>query len=148
MRSLFFVSVPKSRQGRLTVHLGIVVQSLSCVWLFVTLWTATCQAPLSFTISWSLLYFISIESVMLSNHLILCHPLILLPSILPSIRVFSNKLAFPIRQPKYWSFIFSPSNEYWSRKWQPTPVLLPGKPHGQRTLAGYSPRSCKESDTT
>ena len=69
---------------------------------------------LSFTISWSLLRLMSIESVMLSNHLILCHPLLLLPSILPSISVFSNESALCIRWPKYWSFSFriSPSNEY------------------------------------
>ena len=68
----------------------LVVQLLSCVWLFATPWTATCQASLSFTISWSLLKFTSIESVMSSNHLILCC-LLLLPSIFPSIRVFSNE---------------------------------------------------------
>ena len=114
MRSLFFVSVPKSRQGRLTVHSGIVVQSLSCVWLFVTLWTVARKDSLSFTISQSLLKFMSIESVMSSNHLILCLPLLLLPSIFPSIRVFSNESALRIRWPKYWSFSFSigPSNEY------------------------------------
>ena len=92
----------------------IVVQSLSCVRLFATPWTAVCQASLSFTISWSLLKLMSIESMMPSNHLILCHPLILLPSIFPSIRVFSNESALCIRWPKYWSFSFSisPSNEY------------------------------------
>ena len=76
--------------------------------------TATLQASLSFTVSWSLVKFMSIESVMPSNHLILCHPLLLLPSIFPSIRVFSNESAFRIRWPKYWSFSFSnsPSNEY------------------------------------
>ena len=83
--------------------------------LFVTPWTATCQASLSFTVSWSLLKLMSIESVMPSNHLILCHPLLLLPSIFPSIRVFSNESALHIRWPKYWSFSFSfsinPSNE-------------------------------------
>ena len=74
----------------------------------------TCQASLSSTISWSLLKFMSIESVMLSNHLILCRPFLLSLSIFPSIRVFSNKLALHIRWPKYWSFRFSicPSNEY------------------------------------
>ena len=77
-----------------------VVKSLSCVRLFVTPWTAARQASLSFTISWSLLKLIFIESVMPSNHLVLCHPLLLLPSILPSIRVFSNELALCIR----WSF--------------------------------------------
>ena len=78
------------------------------------LWTATQQAYLSFTISWSLLKLISTESVMPSNHLILCHTLLLLPSIFPSIRVFSNESALRIRWPEYWSFSFSinPSNEY------------------------------------
>ena len=140
----------------------------------------------------------SIESVMPSNHLILCCPLLLLPPIPPSIRVFSNEAALPIRWPKYWSFSFniSPSNEhsglisfrvdwldllvvrgtlksllqhhsskasilqcsaffiaqlshpYWRRQWHPTPVLLPGKSHGRRSLAGYSPRGRKETDTT
>ena len=92
----------------------IVVQSLSCVLFFVTLWTAACWAFLSFTIYLSLLKFMCIESVMLCNHLILCHPLLLLPSIFPSIRVLSNELALRIRWPKYWSFSFSisPSSEY------------------------------------
>ena len=99
-----------------------VVQSLSHVWLFVTPRTAACQAPLFFTVSQSSLKFMSIESVMLSNHLILCCPLLLLPSVFPSIsvlvfpsiRVFSNESAFCIRWPKYWSFRFSisPPNEY------------------------------------
>ena len=82
--------------------------------LFVTLWTAACQASLSFTNSWSLLKLMSIKSVMPSNHLILCHPFILLPSIFPTIRVFSNESVLCIRWPKYWSFSFSisPSNEY------------------------------------
>ena len=93
---------------------AVVAQSLSCVLLFVTPWTAACQASLFFTISWSLLKLMSIESVKPTNHLILCHPLPLLPSIFPSIRVFSNELALLIRWPKYWSFIFNicPSNEY------------------------------------
>ena len=79
-----------------------------------TSWTAACQAPLSLTISWSLLKCMFIESVMPSNHLILCHPFFLLPSIFPSIRVFSNESVIHIRQPKYWIFSFSisPSNEY------------------------------------
>ena len=100
--------------GHFTKYNHIVVQSLSRVQLFVTPWTAAHQAPLSFTISWSLLKFMSIESVMLSNHLIFCLPLLLLPSIFPSIRVFSNGSALRIRWPKYWSFSFSvsPSNEY------------------------------------
>ena len=89
------------------------VQSLSCVRLFATLWTTARQASLSITNSWSLSKLMSIESVMPSNHLILCCPL-LLPSIFPSIRVFSNESALCIRWPKYWSFKFniSPSNEH------------------------------------
>ena len=80
----------------------------------MTPWTAAHQASLYITNSQSLLKFMSIESMMSSNHLILCHPLLLLPSILPSIRVFSNDLALHIRWPKYWSFSFSisPPNEY------------------------------------
>ena len=80
----------------------------------MTAWTAECQAFLSFIIYWSLLKLMSIESVMPSNHLILCLPLLLLPSIFPSIRVFSNESALCVRWPKYWSFSFSisPSNEY------------------------------------
>ena len=78
---------------------AVAVQSLSCVWVFVTLWTAACQASLSFTVSQSLLKLMSIESVMLSNHLILCCPLLLLPSIFPSIRVFSNELVLHITWP-------------------------------------------------
>ena len=91
-----------------------VVQSVSCVWLFATPWTAALQASLSVTVSRSLLKLMSIESVMPSNHLILCHPLLLLPSIFPSIRVFSNELVLHIRWPKYWSvsFSISPFNEY------------------------------------
>ena len=79
-----------------------------------TPWTAAHQSSLSFTISWSLLKLLSIESMMSSNHLILCRPLLLLPSVLPSIRVFSSESALHIRWPKYWSFSFSisPSNEY------------------------------------
>ena len=91
---------------------ALVVESLSCVRLFSTPWTAARQASLSFTISWSLLKPMSIESVMPSNHLILCRRLLLLPSIFPSIRVFSNELALCIKWPKYWSFSISPSNEY------------------------------------
>ena len=89
-------------------------QSLSRVCLSVTPWTAAHQASLSITNSWSLLKLMSIESVIPSNHLILCHPLFFLPSIFPSIRVFSNESPLPIRWPKYWSFSFntSPSNEH------------------------------------
>ena len=90
------------------------VQSLSYVGLFATPWTAAHQASLSITNSWSLLKLMSIESVMPSNHLILCRPLLLPPSIFPRIRVFSNESALRIRWSKYWSFSFSisPSNEY------------------------------------
>ena len=90
------------------------VQSLSHVRLFATPWTAACQASLSITNSWSLLRLMSIKSVMPSTHLILCRPLLLPPSIFPSIRVFSNESALRIRWPKYWSFSLSisPSNEY------------------------------------
>ena len=90
------------------------VRSLSCVQLFMTLWTAAHQPSLSITNSRSLLKLVSIESVMPSNHLILCHPLFLPPSIFPSIKVFSNESALRIRWPKYWSFRFSisPSNEH------------------------------------
>ena len=90
------------------------VQSLSCVWLFVTPWTAARQASLSITNSQCLLKLMSIKSVMPSIHLILCRPLLLLPSIFLSIRVFSKESVLHIRWPKYWSFSFSisPSNEY------------------------------------
>ena len=90
------------------------VPSLRYVWLFVTPWTTVRQASLSITNSRRLLKLISIKSVMPSNHLILCLPLLLLPSIFPSIRVFSNESALPIRWPKYWCFSFSisSSNEY------------------------------------
>ena len=90
----------------------VVVQSVSHVWLFATPWTAACQTSLFITISQSLFRFLSIELVMPSNHVILCHPLLLLRSIFPSIRVFSNELAFHVRWPKYWSFSISPSSEY------------------------------------
>ena len=80
--------------------------------LFPTPWTAARQAPLSFTVSWSLLKFMSIESEMPSNHLIPYHLLLLLPSVFPTIRVFSSESGFSIRWPKYWSFSISPSSEY------------------------------------
>ena len=94
--------------------LFVVVQLLSCIWLFETTWTAAHQAPLSFTISRSLLEFVSAESVILSNQLILCYPLLLLPPIFPSISVFTSESTFCVRWPKYWSFSFSisPSNDY------------------------------------
>ena len=94
----------------------VVVQSLSGVQHFAIPWTAACQSSLAFTISWSLLKLMSTESVMPSNHLIFCHPLLLLPSIFPSIRIFSNESTLHIRWPKYCSFSFSfsinPSSEY------------------------------------
>ena len=93
------------------------VQSLSRVLLFATPWTTARQASLSITNSQSLLKFMSIESVMPSNYLILCRPLLLLPSIFPSISVFSNESALRIRWPKYWSFSFN-------KKWTPRTDLL------------------------
>ena len=94
-------------------HVVVVFRLLSCVRLTATPWTTACQAPLSLTVSWSLIKFLSIESMVLSSHLILCHPF-LLPSIFPSIRVFSSESAVLIRWPKYWNFSFriSPSNEF------------------------------------
>ena len=89
----------------------VTVQLLNHIWFFVNPWTAACQVPLSSTISWSLLKLMSDESVMLSNHLILCH-LLLPPSSFLSIRVFSNESALRIRWPKYWSFSINPSSEY------------------------------------
>ena len=96
------------------VHQFSSVQLHSHVWLFVTTWTAAHQASLSITNTWSLLKLMSFKSVMPSNHPIRCHPLLLLPSIFPSIRVFSNESVLHIRWPKYWSFSFSISliNEY------------------------------------
>ena len=98
----------------MTWQCGGTVLVVHVLQLFATPWTTAPQASLSFTISWSFFKLMFIESVMPSNHLIICHPLVLLPSIFPSIRVFSNELVLHIRWPKYWSFIFkiSPSNEY------------------------------------
>ena len=96
----------------LITHPILSVQLLSHVQLFVTPWTAAHQASLSITNSRSLLKLMSIELVMPSNHLILCHPLLLLPLIFPSTRVFPNESVLHIRWSKYWSFSFSPSNEY------------------------------------
>ena len=166
------------------------VQSLCRVRLSVTPWTAARQASLSITNSWSSLKLMSIVSVMPSSHLILCHPLLLLPSIFPSTRVFSNESVLCIRWPKYWSFSFNicPSNEIFRtdsfrmdwldlldvqgtlesllqchsskasilqhsaffsrRKWQPTPVFLPGESQGRRSLVGCHLWGCTESDTT
>ena len=100
--------------GRVRRGRKFSVQSLSCVWLFATPWTTARQAYLSITNSWSLLKLMSVESVMTSNHLILCCLFLLLPSIFPSIRVFSKESVLHIRWPKYWSFSFriSLSNEY------------------------------------
>ena len=93
---------------------SLLLFSLSIMSNSVTPWTVACQASLFFTVSWSLLKLVSIDSMMPSNHLILCHPLLFLPSIFPSIKIFSSELALCIRWPKYWSFSFSisPSNEY------------------------------------
>ena len=100
--------------GDTWIDLVNVVQLLNHVWIFATSWIAACQASVFFTIFWSLLKLTSIELVMASNHLIPCFPLLLLPSIFASIRVFSSESALPIRWPKYWRFSFSisPSNEY------------------------------------
>ena len=95
-----------------TSHQFSSIQSLSHVQLFATPWTAACQTSLSITNSCNLLKLMSIKSVMPSNHLILCHPLLLPPSIFPSIRVFSSESALCIRWPKYWIFSISPFNEY------------------------------------
>ena len=115
------------------------VQSLSHVWLFATPWIAACQASLSITNSQSLLKLMSIESGMLSNHLILWCPLPLPPSIFPSIRVFSNESVLPIRWPKYWSLTFniSPSNDI--QDW----FLL-----GWTVGSPCSPRDSQESSPT
>ena len=98
-----------------TIYVVVVVaQSFICVQFFATPWITACQASLSFTIFQSLLKLISTESVMPSNYLSLCHPLLLLPSIFPSIKVSSNESTLQIRWPKYWTFVFiiSPSKEY------------------------------------
>ena len=110
MAGVFLLKQVSGKMSRLFTS----VQSLSHVWLFVTPWTAAHQASLSISNSWSPLKLMSIESVMPSNRLILCCPILLLPSIFPSIRLFSNESVFCIRWPKYWSFSFSinPSNEY------------------------------------
>ena len=111
---LLFSTLPFYLVGSCLCHQVSSVQSLSHVWLFVTPWTAARQASLSITNSRSSLKLMSIESVMSSNHFILSCPLLLLPSIFPSIRVFSNESALHIRCPKYWSFSFSinPCSEY------------------------------------
>ena len=100
------VTSGKKERGRGKTEVGNSVQLLSCVQLFASPWTAECQASLSITNSQSLFKLTSIESVMPSSHLILCHPLLLLPSIFSSIQVFSNESVLHIRWPKYWSFSF------------------------------------------
>ena len=114
VQKYFLSLLENSRSSQFKPYIFSSVQSLSRVLLFVTPWTAACQASLSITNFQSLLKLMSIESVMPSNHLILCHPLLLLPSICPIIRVFSNESVLHIRWPKYWSFSFSisPYNEY------------------------------------
>ena len=102
----------------------VVVQSLNHVWLFVTPWTEACQASLSFTISQSLFKLMSIKLVMPYNHLILCHPLLLLPSVFPSIRVFYNESVHHVRWLKYWSFSFSISLPMNIQGW--FPLVLTG----------------------
>ena len=115
MPGLYHVPTRKveGRRGELN-SLALALQSLSRVQLFVTPWTAAHQTSLSITNTQRILRLMSIESVMPSTHLILCHPLLLLPSLFPSIRVFSNKSVLCIRWPKCWRFSFSisPSNEY------------------------------------
>ena len=118
-QAILYISQGSSEKQHTHTHTYIYtyissVQSLSLVWLFATPWTAASQASLSISNPLSLLKLISIESVMPSNYPLLCHPLLLLPSIFPSIRVFSNESVLHIRRTKYWSFSFSisPSNEY------------------------------------
>ena len=112
-----FFSILPSLAPSSHIHIWLLektmkAKSLSRVQLFATPWTAACQAPQSSTMSWSLFKFKTIELVMLYTHLVLCHALLLLPSIFPSIRVFLSESAFHIRWPKYWSFSINPSNEY------------------------------------
>ena len=111
--SKYWKLAPKTTQWSHSVQFSSV-QPLSRVWLFMTPWTTARQASLFITNSQSLLKLMSIELVMPSNHLMLCHPFLLLPSIFPSIRVFSNESALRIRWPKYWNFSFniSPSDEH------------------------------------
>ena len=113
-RASWILSRPRKLQSLCLLIVLSVQLLLSCVRLFATPWTAAHQASLFITNSQSLLRLMSIESVMPFNHLILCHPLLLLPSIFPSIRIFSNESALHIRWPKYWSFSFSisPSSEH------------------------------------
>ena len=112
MGSLVLLEKHANYKWYLLCHMFSSVQLLSCVQLFATPWSAACQASLSIASSQSLLKLMSIKSVMPSNHLILCHPLLLLPSVFPSIMVFSSESVLHISWPKYWSFSISPSNEY------------------------------------
>ena len=116
MNRSFFLSISQIQH---TWLFFTVVQSTSHVRLFATPWTRARQASLSLTISWSLSKFMSIKLVMPSNHLILCHLLLLLPSIFPSIRVFSNESVLGTRWPKYWSFSFSISLSKHIQSWFP-----------------------------
>ena len=138
-------------------RVSIIVQLLSCVSLFVTPWTAAHQASLSFIISQSLLKLMSIESVMPSNHLFLHHPLLLLPSVFPRVRVFPNESALRIRWPKYWSFSFSisPSSSGlvsfridWivSLHWQADSLPLRHSGNSTRLLPSSHPRSHVTTD--
>ena len=118
-KTLLFIAfwyIPESMQNfQKTFYTSVQsrsVQSLSHFWLFLNPWTAAHQDSLSITDCWSFLKLMSIQSVMPSNNVILCHPLLLLPSIFPSLRGFSNESAICIRWPKYWSFSISPSNEH------------------------------------
>ena len=110
----FVLGLSNAGKPNLVCTMGpfVVVQSLSCIHLFATPWTAAFQASLSFIISQSLLKLISTESVILSSHLIHCRPFLLLPSIPPRIKVLPNESTLPVRWPKYWGCSFSPSNEY------------------------------------
>ena len=136
--------IPKAKLNvqyvwKITIYFFSSVQSLSCVQLFVTPWTAACQASLSITNSPNLLKVMSIESVMPSNHFILYHPLLLLPSVFLSIRVFSSESVLRIRWPKYWSFSFS--------------IMLPMNiqdwfPLGWTGLISFSPRDSEEFSPT
>ena len=118
MEKLYTVSTNNTRSW-LWLRSVQLVQSLGCFRLFAMPWTAVCQASLSIISCQSLPKFMSIASVMPSNHLILCHPLLLLPSIVPSIKVFSDMSALRIRWPKYWSFIFNISPSMNTQDWSP-----------------------------
>ena len=115
----------------------VVIQSLSHVWLLMILWSTAVQASLSFTTSRSLLKFMSIESLMPSKHLILCHPFLFLPSIFPNIRIFCNELSLHIRWPKYWSFLFSISLSMNNQGWFPLGLIL--SPYCPRDIQMSSP---------